>query len=357
MNTLTCRNGRSEKTKARQEQTCPTLAQGVLSSCSAPAPAGRNIGCNGSIQNRARQKSAYRPPRVSATSRKLFATIMEFAEKHSSNTQKVEQIVQLASLFVHPLKSARGIAYDRAFASWQGLLHDREWLLVDAAGQFITARDYPKLVNIHCTPIPGALLFQAPDFPTVAALVTQFDTPIATTVWKDHFTAYHGSPMVDAWFSRYLGLPCRLLWLGLRPLRKQKTSDQALSFADAYPYLLVNQSSLDELNSQLPQPVTERHFRPNLVIDGAQAYEEDDWKVIRIGSIVFDVTKPCTRCQLTTVDPDSGIPSADGEPLATLIRTRQLAEGICFGINLAPRNEGILQAGDPLEVLELRYTF
>lgn len=265
--------------------------------------------------------------------------------------------MQLASMFVHPLKSARGIAYSRAFASWQGLLHDREWLLVDKAGQFITARDYPQLVNVRCTLVPGAIVFNAPDQPVIAALATQFDTPNAATVWKDHFTAYHGSAMADDWFSRYLGIPCRLLWLGRRPQRLQKTSDQALSFADAYPYLLVNQSSLDELNSQLSQPVTLRHFRPNLVIDGAQAYEEDDWKVIRIGSVIFDVTKPCTRCQLTTVDPDNGTPAADGEPLTTLIRTRQLPEGICFGINLAPRNEGILQAGDSLEVLELSYTF
>ncbi|EEG06897.1 MOSC domain-containing protein [Pseudogulbenkiania ferrooxidans] len=265
--------------------------------------------------------------------------------------------MQLASMYVHPLKSARGIPYARAFASWQGLLHDREWLLTDEAGRFITARDYPQLLTIRCTPIPGAILLQAPDAAPIAALATEFDTPSATSVWKDHFTAYHGSPRTDAWFSRYLGIPCRLLWLGCRSHRKQKTSEHGLSFADGYPYLLVNQSSLDELNTQLPQPVTQRHFRPNLVVSGATPYEEDDWKVVRIGAVIFDVAKPCTRCTLTTVNPDNGMPSPDGEPLATLIKTRQLPEGICFGVNLVPRNEGILQLGDPFEVLELRYTF
>ena len=265
--------------------------------------------------------------------------------------------MQLASMFVHPLKSTRGIAYHRAYASWQGLLHDREWLLADETGRFITARDYPQLVNVQCSLIPGAILFQAAGHPSVAALTTQFDTPCATTVWKDQFTAYHGSATVDDWFSRYLGIPCRLLWLGRRSQRKQKTIDQGLSFADGYPYLLVNQGSLDELNSQLAKPATTRHFRPNLVVEGALPYEEDDWKVVRIGSIVFDVAKPCTRCTLTTVNPDNGTPSTDSEPLATLIKTRQLPEGICFGVNLVPRSEGMLQLGDPVEVLELRYTF
>ncbi|WP_024301242.1 MOSC domain-containing protein [Pseudogulbenkiania sp. MAI-1] len=265
--------------------------------------------------------------------------------------------MQLASMFVHPLKSARGIAYERAYASWQGLLHDREWLLTDESGGFITARDYPQLVNVRCSLIPGGILFQAPGHPLVTALATEFDSPTPASVWKDHFTAYHGSARADDWFSRYLGIPCRLLWLGRHSQRQQKTNDQALSFADGYPYLLVNEGSLNELNGQLTQPVTTRHFRPNLVVSGPLPYEEDDWQVVRIGSVVFDVAKPCTRCTLTTVNPDTGTPSADGEPMATLIKTRQLPEGICFGVNLVPRNEGILQLGDSLEVLELRYTF
>ena len=100
-----------------------------------------------------------------------------------------------------------------------------------------------------------------------------------------------------------------------------------------------------------------RHFRPNLVIAGSGPYEEDDWTVIRIGPVVFDVAKPCTRCVLTTVDPATGQRAADQEPLATLMRTRQFDDGVRFGQNLAARNEGLLEVGMEVEVLETALAF
>ena len=130
-----------------------------------------------------------------------------------------------------------------------------------------------------------------------------------------------------------------------------------MSFADGYPYLLVNQASLDALNDELDQPVSLRHFRPNLVVSGEYAWEEDDWKVIQIGDVVFDVAKPCSRCVLTTVDPDTGIKSSEQQPLRTLVSIRTLPEGVCFGVNLVPRNEGALELGAEFRVLESRYEF
>ena len=125
-----------------------------------------------------------------------------------------------------------------------------------------------------------------------------------------------------------------------------------LGFADGYPYLLVGQGSLDTLNARLAQPVTARHFRPNLVVADTQPYEEDDWTVIQIGEVVFDVVKPCTRCILTTVNPATGIAAADGEPMTTLMRDRLFDDGVHFGQNLVPRNTGTLAVGMPVEVLE-----
>ncbi|MDN0075901.1 MOSC domain-containing protein [Crenobacter sp. SG2303] len=265
--------------------------------------------------------------------------------------------MQLSQLYVHPLKSGRGIAYSRAYAGLQGLLHDREWLITLPDGQFITARDEAKLVTLRVTPLAGALLLHAPGRAPIAALTPVYTEPVATTVWRDHFTAQHGDPDVDAYLSDWLGKPCQLLWLGAKPTRSQKTIAAPLSFADGYPYLLINRVSLDALNEMLPRPVTERHFRPNLVIDGALPWEEDDWQVLKIGDIVFDVAKPCTRCVLTTIDPELGERDPGGEPLKTLIRTRQLPEGICFGVNLVARSEGILEVGAPVEVLEGKYRF
>ena len=265
--------------------------------------------------------------------------------------------MQLSHLFVHPMKSARGIAYSRAYASMQGLLHDREWLLVTAEGRFLTAREYPRMLLIETELIPGGMLLKAPGQSPIMAMTQVYTQPVATAVWKDEFDALHGDTQVDAWFSQYMGISCQLLWLGMQSRRLLKTANTPMSFADGYPYLLVNQASLDALNQELAAPVSLQHFRPNLVISGALPYEEDDWSVIRIGEIVFDVAKPCTRCQMTTADPLTGTFSNDNEPMRTLIRTRQLAEGICFGINLLARNEGMVQVSDEMEVLESRYNF
>ena len=80
---------------------------------------------------------------------------------------------------------------------------------------------------------------------------TQYQQEAAATVWKDSFTAYHGDRAVDHWFSELLGEPCQLLWLGMQSQRRLKDSEHAMSFADGYPYLLVNQASLDALNDEL----------------------------------------------------------------------------------------------------------
>jgi uncharacterized protein YcbX len=263
----------------------------------------------------------------------------------------------LKQMFVHPLKSGRGIEYSRAYVGQQGLLHDREWLLVSDAGTFMTARSFPQMVHIQTSLLPGGALFAFPGLDPILAMSTVYREPVEAQVWDDGFVAYHGDLQVDAWMSRALGTPCRLLWLGAVPSRQQKDQPQGLSFADGFPYLLVNQCSLDDLNRQLASPVGMRHFRPNLVVSGDYAYQEDEWKRIRIGAVEFVINQPCSRCVLTTVDPQSATKDPDGEPLKTLIRTRQLPEGICFGVNMTACNEGIIELGDTLEVLESNLVF
>jgi hypothetical protein len=265
--------------------------------------------------------------------------------------------MHLTQMFVHPLKSGRGIAYSRAFAAYEGLLHDREWLLVDEKNQFMTARTFPQMVKIEIELIPGGALFKFPGMSPMLALPTLHTKPVETSVWKDDFVAWEGDPRADEWFSQALGLPCKLLWLGRPSARAQKTTSHPLSFADGYPYLLINQASVEEVNEHLATPVTARNFRPNLVIEGATAYEEDEWKRVRIGSVEFAVAKPCTRCILTTVDPERGEKRSDNEPLKTLASTRKRSEGICFGLNLVAINEGIVNIGDEFEVLETNIAF
>ncbi|WP_047249858.1 MOSC domain-containing protein [Chromobacterium subtsugae] len=265
--------------------------------------------------------------------------------------------MQLTGMFVHPLKSTRGIAFERAFAGKLGLLHDREWILTTPDGDQITARSHPQLVRVGVELMPGGILLHYEGKAPIFAMATAYTGPHRAQVWKDEFQAWHGDQRLDAWFADIVGQECRLLWLGAQSGRAFKGGAEKMSFADGYPFLLVNQASLDDLNRQLQRPVTLRHFRPNLVIDGDYPWMEDEWQVIRIGEVEFDVMKPCTRCVLTTVDPDTGSKDADGEPLRTLVRTRRLEEGVCFGMNLRARNEGMLEIGAPLEVLQERYSF
>ena len=265
--------------------------------------------------------------------------------------------MELTQMYVHPLKSARGIAYDRAFASTQGLLHDREWLVSTPDGQFLTARDYPQMLQIQIDLIPGGMLLSATGRTPILAMTQVFKQQVNTSVWSANFTAWHGDSAVDAWLSDYMGIPCQLLWLGMKSTRQLAESATPMSFADGYPYLLVNQASLDALNQELAKPVSVRHFRPNLLISGALPYEEDDWKVVQIGEIVFDVAKPCTRCQMITTDPITAELDVNNEPMRTLAKTRLLEEGICFGINLIARNEGTLERGASMRVIESKYQF
>lgn len=259
--------------------------------------------------------------------------------------------MSLTHLFVHPLKSCRGLDTVRAFAGFGGLLHDREWLLATPDGEFITARSEPGLVRVEAELWPGMVLFRAPGHAPIAAMDSRYTEAAAARVWGDAFQARHGDAAVDAWFSELLGRPCRLLWMGAHSARQRADLTHSLSFADGYPYLLVNQGSLDALNAQLQTTAGLRNFRPNLVVDAFPAWAEDGWKTLRIGEVVFDVASPCTRCVLTTVDTASGEKRADSEPLRTLGRLRRFADGVHFGLNLVARNEGLLNAGDEVSVL------
>lgn len=263
----------------------------------------------------------------------------------------------LTQLFVHPLKSCRGQSLAEANAGLQGLENDRVWLIVRPDGSQITARTHPRMVRVEAGDNgAGAWQFSAPGMPVLATDTARFAQPHRAQVWKSEFTALCGDTAADAWFSQWLGEPVQLLWLG-QTTRRYKDGETPLSFADGAPYLLISQASLDELNQRLAAPVSMRQFRPNLVVDDAFAFEEDEWQRIRIGEVEFEVVSRCTRCIFTTIDPDTAQPHPDKQPLATLIGYRRLEEGVCFGVNLVARNSGVLQLGDTLTILESKLAF
>ena len=248
----------------------------------------------------------------------------------------------------------RGLQVSHALAGAEGLAGDRTFMLTETDGTFITARQHPHLVLFTPMALANGLHISAPDGQSAMANYADFSIdPQPTEVWGNHFTAYTAPEAINNWLSAYIGRPIQLRWTGLHSRRRVKRYPEIpLSFADGYPYLLINEASFTDLQRRCPAGIKLTQFRPNLVIGGGDAYAEDSWLTLRIGEITFDAVKPCSRCILTTVSVEQGRKHPDAEPLRTLQRYRTAENGdINFGVNLLARNSGILRVGDQVEIL------
>ncbi|QOV70390.1 YcbX family protein [Citrobacter sp. BDA59-3] len=261
----------------------------------------------------------------------------------------------LSRLFIHPVKSMRGIGLTHALADASGLSFDRIFMVTEADGTFITARQFPQMVRFIPSPLTDGLHLTAPDGSSAVVRFNDFAPQSEPTeVWGNHFTARVAPEHINQWLSRFFARDVQLRWVGQQTTRRVKRyEDVPLSFADGFPFLLTNEASLRDLQNRCPASVQMEQFRPNLVVTGASAWEEDTWKVIRIGDVVFDVVKPCSRCVFTTVSPERGQKHPAGEPLATLIRFRTAQDNgdVDFGQNLIARNSGVVRVGDEVVVL------
>ncbi|WLI78572.1 YcbX family protein [Kosakonia sp. H02] len=261
----------------------------------------------------------------------------------------------LSRLYIHPVKSMRGIGLTHALADISGLAFDRVFMITQPDGTFITARQFPQMVRFLPSPLTDGLHLTAPDGSSAVIRFADFAPQSAPTeVWGNHFTALIAPGGINAWLSGFFGREVQLRWVGPQLTRRVKRhEDVPLSFADGFPYLLTNEASLRDLQNRCPASVKMEQFRPNLVVTGAQAWEEDSWKVVRIGDVVFDVVKPCSRCVFTTVSPERGQKHPAGEPLATLqrFRTAQDNGDVDFGQNLIARNSGVIRVGDEVAIL------
>lgn len=264
-------------------------------------------------------------------------------------------MLTLSRLFIHPVKSMRGIGLTHALADVSGLAFDRIFMITEPDGTFITARQFPQMVRFTPSPLHDGLHLTAPDGSNALVRFADFagqDAP--TEVWGNHFTARIAPDAINQWLSSFFSRNVQLRWVGPQLTRRVKRhTGVPLSFADGYPYLLVNDASLRDLQKRCPAGVQVEQFRPNMVVSGAAAWEEDTWKVIRIGDVIFDVAKPCSRCIFTTVSPEKGQKHPSGEPLATLqtFRTAPDNGDVDFGQNLIARNSGVMRVGDEVEIL------
>jgi uncharacterized protein YcbX len=265
--------------------------------------------------------------------------------------------MHLSALHLYPVKSCAALSPDAAELEARGLAHDRRWMIVDADGRFVTGRQEPMTVRIRATPVAGGLQLEDEDRPAQFVPYPVAGAPRRTvTVWKDTVDAIDAGDAAATWLGTMLGRPVRLVFMDTAAVRpvdpaRARPGDE-VSFADAYPLLLISQAALDALNAKLATPLPMQRFRPNLVVSGALPHAEDGWKRIRIGAIEFEGIKPCVRCVFTSVDPARGAFDPSGEPLRTLKTYRRGPDGITFGTNLIARGRGTLRVGDAVTVLE-----
>lgn len=268
--------------------------------------------------------------------------------------------MHLASIHCYPLKSGAPLPLGEATVEARGLVGDRRWMVIDAAGTFVTGRQFSRLPLVRAVPDDGGLRLDAPGMPTLhVAVPPGSGARVATAVWQAAVMPLLAEEAAHAWLSRFLGADVRLVHMDAACDRRVKQmyegryglDEDRVSLADAFPFLLISQAALDQLNAKLASPVSMLRFRPNFVVAASEPHAEDGWRRIRIGAIEFDVVKACTRCVFTTVDFERGERDPSGEPLRTLTRYRRTPHGVTFGQNLIARGTGRVRPVDPVEVL------
>lgn len=269
------------------------------------------------------------------------------------------QPVTVRSIHIYPVKSARGIAVETATVTDRGFAHDRRFMVVDDAGEFLTQRRHPAMalidVRIHARDLilsaPGAGSARVPlSLPAGERRVVR--------VWGDSVEAIWAGAEASDLLRRYLDTPCELVYMPDETIRLVDPDDPIASdrvgFADRYPFLLLSEASVDDLNERIAARLGDRYlgplpmdrFRPNLVVSGCGPYAEDCWDDLLIGDVLFHVAKPCSRCSIVTVDQRTGFEGK--EPLATLATYRKQGGGVVFGQNLIHRGHGVIRVGDPV---------
>lgn len=262
-------------------------------------------------------------------------------------------MIRLSQLAIYPIKSTSQIALSKAQMGPFGLEQDRRWMLVDKNGVMLTQRKHPRMCLIKSSLEFSHLVISAPDMASITIPTVNSGRFIKTTVWDDTCNAYDCGNESSEWFSSFLNTPARLVYFPQDEVRQvdltYANKGDITAFSDGFPYLLISQASLDDLNSRLALPVEMKRFRPNLVITGTEPFAEDNWKKIRIGDVIFKLVKPCSRCAIPSINPDTAEKSAD--VVKTLAAYRMRENKIFFGQNVIAEGFGELEVGMPVEIL------
>jgi len=260
----------------------------------------------------------------------------------------------LNSISIYPIKSLAGISVNHWEINQNGLLYDRQWMLVDQDNQFLSQRRLTRMALIKTQLTDNTLQLTAETMPNISLKLSPPENPqsILVNIWKDQCLAQSVSNEIDEWFSEFLQTPCRLVYQPNQSIRavdpKFAQATDQVSFSDGYPFLIISAASLDSLNQAMALDLEMARFRPNLVISDCEAYAEDYWREITIGNIGFRLPKPCSRCKVPTIDPNTT--ETTKEPLRTLNKLRKHNNKVYFGQNAIHNQQGIISVGDVLSI-------
>ncbi|MFK8011773.1 MAG: MOSC domain-containing protein [Marinicellaceae bacterium] len=253
-------------------------------------------------------------------------------------------MIKISELYIYPVKSLAGISLNSSKLSPTGLSNDRRWLIVDENGQFMSQREFAKMATIKTAFKDDKLVLSHLES-SITVPKSQPKNKVKVTVWKDTLQASHICPNVDQWLSSILKKPCQLVYMENNDHRQidpdYAQDKQHVSFADAFPLLVISQASLDDLNSRLESKINMNRFRPNMVVTGTSAFAEDNWQDLTINKVKMKAVKMCSRCIMPSINQETGRQD-QVKMLATLNQYRKIDKKIKFGQNLMYKDANLI---------------
>lgn len=267
--------------------------------------------------------------------------------------------MHVSALYIYPVKGTAAVAVSEAATCPTGFVDDRRWMIVDENGRFLSQRGHRRLALVRANVAGDTLELSAPGMSILQIDNARTGQPAIANVWADETAALRLPADAAEWVSDFLGMRAAIVYMPdttRRHIDPEYDRDaRIVSFADGFPFLLISQESLDELNRRLEQPIEMIRFRPNIVVAGAPSpHAEDGWKRIQCGEVEFDVVKGCARCAVPMVDPATA--EIGKEPNRTLATYRRIGGKVYFGQNVIHRNSGMVRVGDAVSVREVQRT-
>ncbi|SCK38629.1 hypothetical protein VAR608DRAFT_3595 [Variovorax sp. HW608] len=267
-------------------------------------------------------------------------------------TSEFDLEATIARLFVYPVKSCAGVEVPEALLIETGLEFDRAWMVVDEAGEFVSQRELPRMALIRPQLKHAEMVLRAPGMLALHIAFDRVEAPTRVRVWQDEVAAYDMGDLAAQWFSDFLsepGKPRKLRMVRFDPEVRRLSSlkwtagvEAPNQFADGFPVLVASEGSIAELNARLAaaghEAVGIERFRPNVVLAGIEAHDEDRVDTLHIateeGEASLKPVKPCARCPIPDIDPATGTSSPEvGDLLRTYRADPRVDGAITFGMN------------------------